>query len=188
MADTQSNPFPVGALAPSFKLLNPLTGAKQSLEECKGEHATVIVFMCNHCPFVIHINKMMVAVANKYIKKGVTFIAISSNDVKNYPQDSPKLMAELAQNEQFPFPYLYDESQEVAKAYNAACTPDFYVFNNRLKATYHGQFDDSRPRNGRPVTGHDVQYALDRILSHGAPPENQKPSIGCNIKWKQELT
>lgn len=184
MSDTQSKPFPIGTLAPSFTLLNPLTKQMESLEGCKGERATVIVFMCNHCPFVIHINKMMIAIANEYIKKGVAFIAISSNDIVNYPQDSPQLMAQLAQKEQFPFPYLYDESQEVAKAYNAACTPDFYVFNNCLEATYHGQFDDSRPRNELPVTGSDLKDAIERVLGERLPSKNQKPSIGCNIKWK----
>jgi len=185
MADTHSKPFPIGTLAPSFTLLNPLTNTLQSLEDHKGEHATVIVFMCNHCPFVIHLNTALVAMANEYSKKGVAFIAISSNDVINYPQDSPLLMAELAQKEQFPFPYLYDESQEVALAYNAACTPDFYVFNKRLEATYHGQFDDSRPRNHLPVTGSDLKDAIDRVLGERLPSKNQKPSIGCNIKWKQ---
>lgn len=184
MADTESYSFPIGTLAPSFRLLNPLTGIWQSLEDCKGEHATVVVFICNHCPFVIHINKALVALANTYIKQGVGFIAISSNDVENYPQDAPRLMAELAQKEQFPFPYLYDETQEVAKAYNAACTPDFYVFDKNLKTTYHGQFDNSRPRNDMPVTGNDLQMAIARVLSGDSPLENQKPSIGCNIKWK----
>ena len=122
--------------------------------------------------------------ANLYQQKGINFIAISANDVANYPQDSPELMKQLAKEEQFPFPYLYDETQEVAKAYNAACTPDFYVFDADLKAIYHGQFDASRPGNGKPVTGIDLSTSLDNLLENKPPLENQKPSIGCGIKWK----
>ena len=142
------------------------------------------MFICNHCPFVKHVNQGIVSLANDYQDQGVSFIAISSNDVENYPQDGPELMKENALREGFPFPYLYDESQEVAKAYDAACTPDFYIFDQGLELVYRGQLDDSRPGNGLPVTGKDMREALDALLVGKPALEVQKPSIGCNIKWK----
>ena len=142
------------------------------------------MFICNHCPFVIHVNSALVKMASTYQEKGINFIAISSNDVENYPQDAPDLMKQLAKDEQFPFPYLYDETQEVAKAYDAACTPDFYVFDTDLKAVYHGQLDNSRPGNGKPVSGIDLRNSLDNLLESKPVLENQKPSMGCGIKWK----
>ena len=149
MALTESNEFILGTKAPSFNLINTIDNKYVSLNDSKGEKGTVIMFICNHCPFVIHVNDELVKMANTYQQKGINFIAISSNDVEKYPQDSPELMKELAKEEQYPFPYLFDETQEVAKAYNAACTPDFYVFDADLKAVYHGQLDDSRPGNGK---------------------------------------
>lgn len=183
MALTASNPFPLGTIAPEFSLLDTVSSKTLNLQQLKGEKATVILFICNHCPFVIHVNSMLVELANYYSKEDVNFIAISSNDVDNYPQDRPELMTELAKTENYPFPYLYDETQEIAKAYDAACTPDFYVFDAELKSTYHGQLDDSRPGNGKPVTGKDLKQAIDDTVI-GNAIDNQKPSMGCGIKWK----
>lgn len=184
MALTESNAFQNGTIAPNFLLPDTLSGNVLSLEQLKGEKATVVMFICNHCPFVVHVNEQLVALANNYFNKGVRCIAISSNDVANYPQDSPELMKKLGAELKFPFPYLYDETQEIAKAYDAACTPDFYVFNGELKSVYHGQLDASRPGNGIPLTGEDLRRAIDAVLNDENPVENQKPSIGCNIKWK----
>ena len=184
MALTSSNPFPLGTLAPEFSLLDTVTDKTINLQQLKGEYGTVIMFICNHCPFVIHVNEALIKLANEYIKKGFGFIAISSNNVENYPQDGPELMKQTAKKLGYPFPYLYDESQDVAKAYDAACTPDIYVFDKDLKATYHGQLDDSRPGNKKPVTGKDLRLALEAILNDKVLLETQKPSIGCNIKWK----
>jgi len=185
MALTPSNPFAVGTLAPAFILPEPLSGQNRSLDELKGEKGTVVMFICNHCPFVKHINDQLVHLAQDYISNGISFIAISSNDVANYPEDAPELMAEQAKNLHYPFPYLYDESQAIAKAYDAACTPDFYLFDANLRTTYHGQLDDSRPGNGIPVSGKDLRAAIDALLLNKAPLSEQKVSIGCGIKWKQ---
>ncbi len=184
MALTESNPIANGTLAPNFKLPDTVSGKTLTLQQLKGEKGTVIFFICNHCPFVIHVNEALVKLAKDYQEKGIGFIAISSNDVNNYPQDGPELMKKQAEELGYPFPYLYDETQEVAKAYDAACTPDFYVFDGNLKATYHGQLDNSRPGNGLPVTGVDIRNAIEAILNNNASLEIQKPSIGCNIKWK----
>ncbi|MDT0557260.1 thioredoxin family protein [Ichthyenterobacterium sp. W332] len=184
MARTPSNMIPLGTKAPDFNLLDTVSHQHKSLGELKGGQGTVIMFICNHCPFVIHVNPELVKLANDYNAKGVSFIAISSNDVDNYPQDGPELMTKNAIENNYPFPYLYDETQEVAKAYDAACTPDLYLFNTDLELVYRGQLDDSRPGNGIPVTGKDMRYALDRILQGKAISAAQKPSIGCNIKWK----
>lgn len=183
MAQTPSNMLPLGTVAPDFKLLNVVEDTFISLSELKGEKATVIMFICNHCPFVKHLNAAISKTARAYANKGVNFIAISSNDVENYPQDAPELMKVLVKNEDFIFPYLYDKSQEVAKAYDAACTPDFYVFNKNLILVYRGQFDDSRPGNNIPVTGKDLIAAIEAIINNEVVNTNQKPSIGCNIKW-----
>ena len=184
MAATPSTMMPLGTKAPDFRLQDTVTGKWMTLDELKGEKATVVMFICNHCPYVLHINDELVRVANEYIPKGISFIAISSNDVENYPQDSPELMKEMAEKMKYPFPYLYDETQDVAKAYDAACTPDIFVFDRDLKCVYRGQFDDSRPKNNVPVTGRDLRTALDAIIAGRKVPEDQRPSIGCNIKWK----
>ncbi|WP_405608306.1 thioredoxin family protein [Polaribacter sp. Asnod1-A03] len=184
MARAESNEFLTGTKALDFNLLNTVDDSFVSLNEAKGEKGTVIMFICNHCPFVIHVNEELVKLANEYQQKGINFIAISSNDVDNYPQDSPELMKQLAEKENYPFPYLYDKTQEVAKAYNAACTPDFYIFEADLKSVYHGQLDDSRPGNGKPITGKDMRLALDNLLENKPVLESQKPSMGCGIKWK----
>lgn len=184
MANTPSNMLPLGTIAPDFRLPDTISDHKISLDEIKGSVATVIMFTCNHCPFVKHVNHQLVKLGNEYKDKGVGFAAISSNDVENYPQDSPELMKEFAKEVGYPFPYLFDETQEIAKAYDAACTPDFYVFDSDLKLVYRGQLDSSRPSNDKPVDGIDIRKALDALLSGEGVDENQIPSMGCNIKWK----
>lgn len=184
MALTPSNDMKRGAIAPKFNLPDVVTGKMVSLNEVKGSNGTVVLFICNHCPFVIHVNSLLVSLANFYKSKGISFVAISSNDVTNYPQDAPELMKTHAIENRYPFPYLYDESQEVAKAYDAACTPDVYVFDKSLKSYYHGQLDGSRPGNNIPSDGKDIKSALDLMLTGKEYCELEKPSIGCNIKWK----
>ena len=183
MALTPSNMLSLGTKAPDFSLIDTISDTIISLNESKGINGTVIMFICNHCPFVKHVNEGIVQLANDYISKGIGFIAISSNDVENYPADAPHLMKANAEEFNFSFPYLYDKTQEVAKAYEAACTPDFYIFDAELALVYRGQLDDSRPNNGIPVTGNDMRTALDALLKNEKISEFQKPSIGCNIKW-----
>jgi peroxiredoxin len=184
MALTPSNMIPLGTLAPDFTLPDTVTGNSFSLQELRGEKATVVMFLSNHCPYVKHVNNQLVQIANEYQPKGVKFIGISSNDIVSYPEDAPDKMKETALQCGYPFPYLYDESQQVAKAYDAACTPDFYIFNKDLKLVYRGQLDDSRPSNKIPSTGKDMRAALDNILSGKEVSPYQRPSIGCNIKWR----
>lgn len=184
MARTESNEFAIGTKAPNFNLVNTIDDNFYALNELKGKKGTVIMFICNHCPFVIHVNSELVKMANQYQLKGINFIAISSNEILNYPQDSPKYMKQVAEKLKYPFPYLFDESQQVAKAYDAACTPDFYVFNADLNSVYHGQLDNSRPGNEEPLTGKDIRKAMDNLLQNKPVLENQKPSVGCGIKWK----
>ena len=184
MARTPSNMIPLQSVAPKFMLLDVVSNRTISLDSLKGKNGTVLFFICNHCPFVIHINKQLVQLAKDYLEKGIGFIAISSNDVDNYPQDSPELMAKHAKTEGYPFPYLYDETQEVAKAYDAACTPDCYLYDEKLELVYRGQLDDSRPGNNIEVTGVDFRNALECLLNKEENTWLQKPSIGCNIKWK----
>lgn len=184
MSATPSNMLPLGTIAPDFSLVNVVTTQQQSLTELRSNRATVIIFMCNHCPYVLHILVTLIDVAKKYQAKGIQFIGISSNDVTRYPDDSPEKMRELVAQYKLPFPYLYDETQQVARAYNAACTPDIYVFDDHMACVYRGQFDNSRPGNKQPVTGADLTQALDCILEHKPVPMQQIASIGCNIKWK----
>ena len=184
MALTRSNQFLTGTKAPDFTLLNTVDDPHVSLSALKGANGTVIFFICNHCPFVIHINAELVKIANEYQEKGIGFVAISSNEIENYPQDGPKQMKAVAEKEHYPFPYLFDESQEIAKAYDAACTPDFYVFDADLKSVYHGQLDASRPGNGIPVSGIDLRNAIENTIACKPVLENQKPSMGCGIKWR----
>ena len=186
MAQTASKMLPLGTTAPNFKLMDTITGENKSLEECKGLKATVIMFICNHCPFVKHVNTELVRMAKDFKSKGINFIAISSNDVEKYPNDSPEKMKETAQIEGYIFPYLYDASQQTAIAFNAACTPDFYVFDDKLLLVYRGQMDDSRPGNDQPVNGSDIRTTLKALLNNQEIDKNQKPSMGCNIKWKTE--
>jgi peroxiredoxin len=184
MSATPSTMMPLGTIAPDFELVDTVSGKTLSLSSLKGENATLVMFICNHCPFVLHVNDELVRIALNYESKGVSFIAISSNDVDNYPQDRPELMKIQAEKVGYTFPYLYDESQEVAKAYDAVCTPDLFLFDRDLKCMYRGQLDDSRPNNSVPVSGKDLRAALDAVLSGEAVNEIQIPSIGCNIKWK----
>ena len=186
MTKTPSNMMPLGTKAPDFYLLDTISGTNKSLSELKSDTATVIMFICNHCPFVKHIRNELINLANDYIPKGISFIAISANDASEYPEDAPNKMKDVAQEFGYPFPYLYDESQETAKAYNAACTPDFYTFDNDLRCVYRGQFDSSRPESNIPVTGEDIGSALDDILSGKPISVRQIPSLGCNIKWKHQ--
>jgi thiol-disulfide isomerase/thioredoxin len=185
MAETPSTMKPLGFKAPDFNLMDVVSGQACSLKELSSEKATVIMFICNHCPFVKHVNAQLIKLANDYSPKGISFIAISSNDAELYPEDSPGKMKEYANRLGYPFPYLYDETQEVAKVYDAACTPDFFIFDGKMTCLYRGQLDDSRPSNGKPVTGNDIRNALDAILNGNEVSKDQKPSIGCNIKWKR---
>ncbi len=184
MARTPSNMLPLGTTAPNFVLNDVTTNEKVNLQDAKGEKGTIIMFICNHCPFVIHVNEEIVRIANDYRTQGFSFIAISSNDIEKYPQDSPEEMVKSAEDNKYTFSYLFDETQEVAKAYDAACTPDFYLFDADLQLIYRGQLDDSRPGNGIPVSGRDLRQALDAVLRNTKVSDQQKPSIGCNIKWK----
>lgn len=184
MARTPSTMVALGITAPDFSLPDAVSGKNFTLENVKGRLATVIMFICNHCPFVKHVNTELVKLANDYKNRGIGFVAISANDAINYPDDSSELMAKAARQLKYPFPYLYDESQEVAKAYDAACTPDFFIYDKALRLVYRGQLDDSRPGNEIALTGKDIRNALDCIINDQPVPEQQRPSIGCNIKWK----
>jgi peroxiredoxin len=185
MARTPTKQIPLGFDAPDFNLPEPLTGRMVSLGDIKGPKGTLVMFICNHCPFVKHVLDELVKIGNDYMDKGIGMVAINSNDVENYPDDHPDRMKELAAAIKLPFPYLFDETQEVAKAYDAACTPDFDLFDANGKCVYRGQLDGSRPGNDTPVTGKDLRIALDLVLNGRPVPEDQLPSIGCNIKWKQ---
>jgi peroxiredoxin len=183
MVETPSTMLALGTPAPKFRLPDP-AGKIVSLDDFKGATALVVAFICNHCPYVKHIRTQFAAFAKEYQARGVGVVAISSNDVENYPDDAPDKMAEEIKSAGYTFPYLYDESQQVAKDYRAACTPDLYVFDKGQRLVYRGQFDDSRPKNGRPVTGADLRKAVDALLAGHEVDANQRPSIGCNIKWK----
>ena len=183
MALTPSTMVPLGTAAPEFSLPDP-SGTIVSLNDFQGSNAYLIAFICNHCPYVKHVRKELAAIGRDYQAKGATVIAINSNDVANYPDDSPAKMKEEVQIAGYTFPYLYDETQDVAKAYKAACTPDFYVYDGDKKLVYRGQMDDSRPGSNAPVTAEDLRAALDAVLSGTAASIEQKPSVGCNIKWK----
>ena len=184
MARTPSVMVPLGFKAPKFELLDVVSNTILKSENLFGKKATMIMFICNHCPFVKYVNKQIVEIANTYDSLGISFIAISSNDIINYPEDSPEKMKKVASMENYSFPYLYDESQDVAKAYDAACTPDFFVFNSNKELVYRGQLDDSRPGNDIPISGKDIINVFESILNSKPITKNQKPSIGCNIKWK----
>lgn len=185
MALVESNMLPVGTKAPSFSLPDTVSGTELSYSDIRGEKGTLVIFTCNHCPYVIHLNAEIVNIANEYMARGVGVAAISSNDVENYPADSPDKMTIVAKVLKFPFPYLYDASQEVARAYDAACTPDFYLFNATDQLVYRGRMDGSRPGNPLPVTGADLRSALEAVLLGIDEISPQIPSAGCNIKWKQ---
>lgn len=185
MAKTASNMMDLGTIAPDFVLPDTLTGKDMALQTLKSDLATVIMFICNHCPYVKHVSHELAQLARDYQARGIAFIAISSNDVSKYPDDAPDKMCQTAQEWGLSFPYLYDETQEVARAYNAACTPDFFIFDGNLSCIYRGQLDDSSPGNDIAVTGSDLRAALNAVLAGKAVNPEQIPSIGCNIKWKQ---
>ncbi len=183
MALTESYMLPLRTEAPSFSLTNVVSGKKESLKQLKGSSGTFIIFMCNHCPYVVHLMDAIVNTASKFSKIGVNTIAISSNSIISHPQDGPENMKNLALEKEFSFPYLFDDTQEVAHAYKAACTPDFYLFDSELSLYYRGRYDDSRPGNDQPITGKDLHQACTSMLT-GEPTESlQYPSMGCNIKW-----
>ena len=184
MAQTPSTMPPLGAKAPDFCLLEPATGHAVTLADFRGSPALLVMFISNHCPFVKHIREAVARFAAEHRGKGLDCVAICANDAAHYPDDSPARIAEDAKAFGYSFPYLYDESQQTAKAYRAACTPDFFLFDADRKLVYRGQFDGSRPGNGVPVTGSDLRAAVDALLSGRPIPSEQKPSIGCNIKWK----
>lgn len=181
----ESSMLELGTVAPPFSLPDSVSGKSVSLEEYQGKKGLLVVFISNHCPYVKLLKKELARYASDYQAKGVGVVAIGSNDVENYPDDSPEKMKEDAKEFGYTFPYLFDESQEVAKAYKAACTPDFFLFDEKMKLYYRGQFDDARPKNEIPPTGRDLREATDLLLDGKAAPELQKPSIGCNIKWKK---
>ncbi|MGD9724187.1 MAG: thioredoxin family protein [Pirellulales bacterium] len=183
MVLTPSTMLPLGTVAPEFSLAN-VDGTQVSLDDFAGAPAYLIMFMCNHCPYVKHVAPQLARLARDYQPKGVAVIGINSNDVATHPADSPEQMVHEVEAREYTFPYLFDESQSVAKAYKAACTPDFYVFDKNRQLVYRGQLDDSRPDSGIPVTGKDLRAALDAVLAGKSPVEMQKPSIGCNIKWR----
>jgi thiol-disulfide isomerase/thioredoxin len=185
MAYTESNMLPLGTPAPEFALPEPATGKTVTLKElAEGARATVVMFLCNHCPYVLYVNPEIVRIVGEYRAKGVAFVGINSNDANAYPEDAPALMPAHATSVGYDFPYLYDETQAVARAYDAACTPDFYVFDQNLQLRYRGQLDSSRPkRNPVEPTGEDLRAALDAVLAGQPVPEPQRPSGGCNIKW-----
>ncbi len=184
MAQTASTMLPLGTPAPDFSLPEPMTGKTISLGDFQDAPALLVMVICNHCPFVKHIRQGLVQFARDYPAKDLAIVAISANDAANYPDDSPAKIAEEAKTFGYPFPYLHDESQAVAKAYHAACTPDFFLFDASRKLVYRGQFDGSRPGNKLPVTGSDLRAAVDALLAGQPVPSAQQPSIGCNIKWK----
>jgi thiol-disulfide isomerase/thioredoxin len=182
MAQTASTMLPLGTPAPDFSLPEPATSQTVSLSDFQSAPALLVMVICNHCPFVKHIRQGLIQFARDYQPKGLAIVAISANDVANYPDDRPAKMAEEAKT--YPFPYLYDESQATAKAYHAACTPDFFLFDANRQLVYRGQFDGSRPGNPIPVTGNALRAAVDAVLTGQPISPEQKPSIGCNIKWK----
>ena len=183
MVKTASTMLPIGTAAPDFSLPN-IDGDNYSLSDVPAGSALLVAFICNHCPFVIHLREEFAKFAAEYEDQGLTVVAISSNDVTTHPDDSPEMMAVEHKKFGYTFPYLYDESQDVAKAYQAACTPDFFLFDRDKKLSYRGQFDNSRPSNDTPVTGADLRAAVDAVLSGGEVSAEQRASIGCNIKWK----
>lgn len=183
MVRTLSTMLPLGTPAPDFALPN-IDGSIVSLNDFRNSPALLVMFICNHCPYVKHIADPLARLCAEYQGKGVAIVAVNSNDVVGYPDDAPAKMAAEAAARGYAFPYLFDETQEVAKAYRAACTPDFYVFDRDRRLVYRGQLDDSRPSNGKPVTGADLRAALDAVLAGRQPPADQRPSMGCNIKWK----
>ena len=186
MAETPSTMAPLGMKAPGFRLPDVVSGRAVSLDDSKSAPALLVMFICNHCPYVKHVREHLAQLVREYQARGVAVVGISSNDAVQFPDDGPEKMKQEARAAGYTFPYLYDEDQEVAKQYRAACTPDFFVFDKDRRLVYRGQMDDSRPNSGRPVTGKDLRAALDAVLAGRPVPPDQKPSMGCNIKWKEK--
>ena len=184
MARTESTMMELGTSAPAFVLKDVITLHEVSTQALSGPRGLLVMFICRHCPFVKHLEKALAQLGRDYDGKGVGIVAVSSNDAASYPDDAPESLAVQARELGFTFPYVYDETQEVARAYDAACTPDFFLFDSALKLVYRGQFDDSRPGNGVPVTGRDLRAALDALIAGQPVSAEQRPSLGCNIKWK----
>lgn len=182
MARTPSSMAALDSPAPPFSLPEPRTGRRVSLDDLRGRRALLVMFICNHCPYVKHVREELARLGRDYAGKDVAIVAISANDATSHPDDAPDKIA--AEAKDYAFPYLYDETQDVARAYQAACTPDFFLYGPERRLVYRGQLDDSRPGNGVPVTGHDVRAALDEVLAGRRPSKEQKPSLGCNIKWR----
>jgi peroxiredoxin len=183
MVRTPSTMLPLGTEAPDFRLTN-VDGGEVSRDDFADAPALLVIFMCNHCPFVIHVADELARLSREYMGRGVAVVGINSNDVASHPADSPERMVAEAEARGYEFPYLYDETQDVAHAYHAACTPDFFLFDRNRRLVYRGQMDDSRPGSGIPVTGRDLRLALDAVLANEKIPVDQRPSLGCNIKWK----
>lgn len=188
MAATQSTMMPLGTIAPVFNLRDTISGTSKTLTDLRGEKGTLVMFICNHCPYVLHIKAQLIDMAKQYATQGISMIAISANDIAQYPEDAPDKMQQLMKSWGNPFSaYLYDESQVVAKAYQAACTPDFYLFDADLACVYRGRLDEATPKNDVPVTGAELRNALEHLLTNQPISQVQIPSIGCNIKWKNSL-
>jgi hypothetical protein len=184
MAQTPSSMLPLGTPLSPIRLVNAVDGAVVDVEAlATGKRGLLLMVICNHCPFVVHIRRELVRVAHEALDRGLAVVAMNSNDKATYPQDGPDAMAKLAHDEKWRFPFVFDETQQIARALRAECTPEFYVFDAAAKLAYRGQFDDSRPSNGRPVTGHDLRRAIEAVASGTAPSSDQKPSVGCGIKW-----
>lgn len=187
MAKTPSSMLPLGTSAPQFSLINVMTDLPVNLHHNDNQEiATVVMFICNHCPYVKHVNQAITSLAHDYMPENIAFIAINANNAQAYPDDSPENMKQTAQEQGYPFPYLFDETQEVARAYHATCTPDFFVFDQDLKLAYRGQLDDSRPGNQLTPNAASIREALNCLIQGRPIPKHQKPSIGCNIKWKEK--
>lgn len=180
---TPSTMVELGTRAPDFALPDVVSGRTVSLADLASAKALLVMFLCNHCPYVVHVREEIVRVGRDYVARGVAVVAINANSVASHPQDGPAQMKELATKEAWPFPFLFDETQEVARAFDAACTPDFFLFDAERRLVYRGQLDDARPNNGKPVTGRDLRAALDAVLDGRPVAADQRPSLGCNIKW-----
>lgn len=185
---TTSTMLPLGTKAPNFHLPDVVTGETVSPDTFKLKKALLVIFLCRHCPYVRHIQNELAVIGAEYGEKGVGIVAISANDARQYPDDAPESLAQMVEEAGFMFPLCYDESQATAKAYSAACTPDFFLFDGKRRLVYRGQMDDSRPGNNEPITGSDLRAALDAVLASTPIPPDQRPSSGCNIKWKKDNT
>jgi len=185
MAATPSTMAPLGSRAPDFRLPDSVSGETISLDSFAGKKALLVMFLSRHCPYVQHVKEELARIGRDYAGRGVGIVAVSANDVADYPEDAPEKLSEMAIETGFCFPFCYDATQETAKAYAAACTPDFFLYDGERRLVYRGQLDDSRPGNGRPVDGRDLRAALDAVLEGRPVPQEQKPSLGCNIKWKR---